>query len=407
MGNELIELIENIDQSQIVAECDVLSALSDTYQKALMISEQCDNVSIFGDLLFMEAKDDTAYTDENDKKVEAPRPIRSQNIIAKIIRLIKRIWQRILTMISAAATNAAVHKLKSYIKNASTDGVPSPYQASTLKFYIGFHNDLIRIDGQAFEHSPSGLVAHLKSAKAKVERHKKDSENAKNRRYGTMEFVPKELMIEYLDSYQNYLNTLKDIAKSIDKYLDKHYKTDGETVQNHATLTDEDKEQGIVGRFTESKLSEEDIQILNNASTILFEELRVEMGRLRESVQKLSDQFTKTKEPGIELTDSISMEKVKTAARKMLMNVPYKPGTSHAIIVIDTNTTDSDAQRIIARYKDIMYPEPKYGHVIGIFLLNQKKGGSVMNWRVLKSDNVSDDITKELADGGKFYLYMH
>ena len=47
MGNELIALIENIDQSQLVAECDVLSALSDTYQKALMINEQCDDASLY------------------------------------------------------------------------------------------------------------------------------------------------------------------------------------------------------------------------------------------------------------------------------------------------------------------------------------------------------------------------
>lgn len=157
MQNELLDLIDRIDDTQFMAECDVMTALSNTYQKALIISEQCDDTYVFNESLFMEAdgdKPEEKYVNEKGEKVDKPRPIRSQNIIAKLVRLIKRIWQRILTMVSTASTKSVVNKLRSYINKASTDKVPSPYELKTLEFYIKFHDDLAEYNSRSFEMDP-------------------------------------------------------------------------------------------------------------------------------------------------------------------------------------------------------------------------------------------------------------
>lgn len=407
MQNELLDLIDQIDDIQVTAECDVLTALSNTYQKALIISEQCDDTYVFNESLFMEAKDEKPeekYVNEKGEKVDKPRPIRSQNIIAKLVRLIKRIWQRILTMVTAASTNAVVNKLKLQIKHASTDKVPSPYELRTLEFYIKFHDDLAEYNSRSFEMDPDSFVIKLKNAKSKIESFKQIVPEQRSEKLGTIEFVPKESMIKYLDSYQNYLDALKNCAKQIDKYLDKHYKTDGSTVQNYETLTDADKANGVTGRFTQSKLSDSDIQVLNNASAILFEQLRHEMELLKVKAQHITDQFDKVKQPGIDLLQDISMKTITNTVHKLLMGHNLNKSTKdYAVVVVDSASKDPESQKIIAAYKDILKPEPNYGNAIGVLLVN-KNNGSVKGWRILKSDNVSDDVRKQLGDQGTFVV---
>lgn len=407
MQHELLELIDQIDDTQFMAECDVMIALSNTYQKALIISEQCDDTYVFNESLFMEAdgeKPEERYLNEKGEKVDKPRPIRSQNIIAKLVRLIKRIWQRILTMVSTASTKSVVNKLRSYINKASTDKVPSPYELKTLEFYTKLHDELVEVNSHEFDKSPGSFVAQLKSAITRTDQLKRINPDDASKKLGTIEFVPKESMIKYLDSYQNYLDVLKNCAKQIDKYLDKHYKTDGSTVQNYETLTDADKANGIKARFTEDKLSDEDIKLLNNASAILFEQLRHEMEMLKVKAQHIADQFDKAKQPGIDLLSDISMKTITNAVHKLLMGANLNKSTKdYAVVVVDSASTDPESQKIIAAYKDILKPEPNYGNAIGVLLVN-KNNGSVKGWRILKSDNVGDDVRKQLGDQGTFVV---
>lgn len=407
MQNELLDLIDQIDDTQFMAECDVMTALSDTYQKALIISEQCDDTYVFNESLFMEAKSEKSkkkYLNEKGEMVDEPRPIRSQNIIAKLVRLIKRIWQRILTMVTSASTNAVVNKLKSQINRASTDKVPSPYELKTLEFYIGLHNTLGELRSNMFDSSPELFISTLKLAQQRIEQLKRLNPDNASKKLGTVEFVPKDIMIKYLDSYKNYLNTLKTCAKGVDKYLDKHYKTDGDTVHNYEDLSDEDKANGITAKFSASKLSDEDIQLLNKSSTILFEQLRQEMGALKEKAQHISNQFDKVKEPGIDLLPDISMKTITNTVHQLLMGHNLNKSTKdYAVVVVDSASTDPESQKIIAAYKDILKPEPNYGNAIGVLLVN-KNNGSVKGWRILKSDNVSDYVRKQLGDQGTFVV---
>lgn len=389
MQNELLDLVDQIDDTQFMAECDVLTALSNTYQKALIISEQCDDTYVFNESLFMEAKDEKPeekYVNEKGEKVDKPRPIRSQNIIAKLVRLIKRIWQRILTMVTAASTNAVVNKLKLQIKHASTDKVPSPYELKELEFYIGFHNELGEMKARMFDGSPDIFISSLKHAQQKIEQLKRLNSDIASEKLGTTEFVPKDVMIKYLDSYKSYLDTLKTCAKGVDKYLDKYYKTDGDTVHNYEDLSDED------------------IQLLNKASAILFEQLRQEMGTLKEKAQHISDQFDKVKHPAVEPHDEISMKTITNTVHQLLMGHNLNKSTKdYAVVVVDSASTDPESQKIIAAYKDILKPEPNYGNAIGVLLVN-KNNGSVKGWRILKSDNVGDDVRKQLGDQGTFVV---
>ncbi len=407
MQNELLELIDQIDDVQFTAECDVMTALSGTYMKALIISEQCDDTYAFNESLFMEAegeKPEERYFNEKGEKVDKPRPVRSQNIIAKLVRLIKRIWQRILTMITSASTNAVVNKLKSQINRASTDKVPSPYGLKKLEFYIDLHNKLGESKAKMLEESPEGFISTLKWIQTNIENlNRKNRENA-SKKLRTVEFVPKDMMIKYLDSYKSYLDALKTVAKGVDKYLDKHYKTDGDTVHNYENLSDEDKAKGVTPKFTASKLSTEDVQLLNKASTILFEYLREEMGTLKEEAQHISNQFDSAKKPEIELLPYISMKTITNTVHKLLMGANLNKSTKdHAVIVVDSASTDPESQKIIAAYKDILKPKPNYGNAIGVLLVN-KNNGSIKGWRILKSDNVEDDVRKQLGDQGTFVV---
>lgn len=390
--NFILEAIDLVNQTTEDSQCDVLLALEDVYQKQLMLCESAIDPTYMESIMFMEAESNE------------PAPIRSQSIIAKIVRLIKRIWQQILTMISTASTKSVVNKLRSYINKASTDKVPSPYGLKTLEFYIKFHDDLAEYNSRSFEMDPDGFVIKLRNAKSKIESFKQIVPEHGSKKLGTIEFVPKESMIKYLDSYQNYLDALKNCAKQIDKYLDKHYKTDGSTVQNYETLTDADKTNGVTGRFTQSKLSESDIQVLNSASSILFEELRQEMALLKVKAQHITDQFTKVKDPGIDLIPAITMKDIKNSVQKMLMGAKANKSTKdYAVVVLDAKSNDPDSQKIITAYKDVMKSEPNYENVIGIFLADMKNG-NVKNWRVLKSDTVHGDVRKQLGPEGVFIV---
>lgn len=68
MQNELLDLIDQINDMQLTAECDVMTALSDTYQKALIISEQCDDTYVFNESLFMEAKSEKSKKNISTRK---------------------------------------------------------------------------------------------------------------------------------------------------------------------------------------------------------------------------------------------------------------------------------------------------------------------------------------------------
>ena len=407
MQNELLDLIDQIDDMQVTAECDVLAALSDTYQKALIISEQCDDTYVFNESLFMEAKSEKPeerYFNEKGERVDKPRPVRSQNIIAKLVRLIKRIWQQILTMVTSASTNAVVNKLRSRINRASTDKVPSPYKLSLLELNIKIHNTLAESKANMLDVPPEEFIKALKWIQSNIDGlNKLNRENA-SKKLGTVETVPKDVMIRYLDSYKSYLDALKTIAKGVDKYLDKHYKTDGDTVHNYENLSDEDKAKGVTPKFTASKLSTEDIQLLNKASTILFEYLRVELGDLKEKAQHISDQFDSAKKPEIERLQNISMKTITNAVHKLLMGANLNKSTKdYAVIVFDSTSKDPESQKIIAAYKNVLKPEPNHGNVIGVILVN-KNNGSIKGWRILKSDNVGDDVRKQLGDQGTFVV---
>lgn len=390
--NFILEAIDLINQTTEDSQCDVLLALEDVYQKQLTLYESTVDHAYMQSIMFMEANSNE------------PAPIRSQSIISKIVRLIKRIWQQILTMVSTASTRAVVNKLRSYINKASTDKVPSPYELKTLEFYTKLHDELVEVDSSGFDNSPGTFVAQLKSAMTRVDQLKRINPDDASKKLGTIEFVPKESMIKYLDSYQNYLDALKNCAKRVDKYLDKHYKTDGSTVQNYETLTDEDKANGVTGRFTQSELSESDIKLLNSASSILFEELRQEMARLKVKAQHITDQFTKVKDPGIDLIPAITMKEIKNSVQKMLMGAKTNKSTKdYAVVVLDAKSNDPDSQKIIAAYKDVMKSEPNYENVIGIFFTDLKNG-NVKNWRVLKSDIVHGDVRKQLGPEGVFIV---
>lgn len=80
-----------------------------------------------------------------------------------------------------------------------------------------------------------------------------------------------------------------------------------------------------------------------------------------------------------------------------------KSTKDYAVVVVDSASTDPESQKIIAAYKDILKPEPNYGNAIGVLLVN-KNNGSVKGWRILKSDNVGDDVRKHLGDQGTFVV---
>ena len=126
------------------------------------------------------------------------------------------------------------------------------------------------------------------------------------------------------------------------------------------------------------------------------------MAMLKTKAQHITDQFTKTKQPGIALVESISMKDIKNGVQQLLMGAKTNKSTKdYSVVVIDGSTKDPDSQKVIAPYKDIMRPEPNYSYVIGMFLV-ELKTGNVKNWRVLKSDTVHGNVRLQLGDEGTF-----
>jgi len=395
--NFILEAIDLVNQTTEDSQCDVLLALEDVYQKQLMLCESAIDPTYMESIMFMEAKNDTSdnvtrkYVDENGNEVQEPASIRSQSIIAKLIRMIKRLWQQILTMVTKAIMNNSVRKLKSLMSKSKDDKVPVPHDDILYKHTMEHLSDHKIELGD-----PEGLVSWLKNTEQNVNQKKlwagfnEDKNTSK-----TVKFVPKDLILKYIDTHMAYFDTLKDIAKTIDKLVDNNLTTDGSSVM--MKINDD-------GHFTKSKLSDEDIKIINRATTILFKDLRARMELFTHTIDCISARFGEGKASSIIVKDAVTTNDITVQIRQLLLGLNLsKQDKDHAVIVFDAvNSTDDDIKKTFlnkSTYNDALNPLPAYPNVIGIFLAN-KHSGSVKKWKIIKAKALDSSVKKMLGPEG-------
>ena len=396
-NNFILESIDLINQTTEDSQCDVLLALEDVYQKQLMLYESAIDPAYMESIMFMEAKNDTSdnvthkYTDVNGNEVQKPAPIRSQSVIAKLIRMIKRVWQQILTMVTKAIMNHSVRKLKSLMDKAEDGMVPVPHSDTVYK------NTMEQLSDRKIElGDPEGLVSWLKNTEQNVNQKNlwvgfsEDKNNSK-----TEKFVPKDLILKYIDAHMAYFDTLRDAAKTVDKLTDNTLTTDGSSVMMKT---------GDDGHFTESKLSDEDIKVINRATTILFKDLRARMELFTHTIDCISARFGEGKKSNIIVQDSVTANDITVQIRHLLLGSKLsKQDKDHAVIVFDAvNSTDDDLKNTFlnkSTYNDVLNPLPAYPTVIGIFLAN-KHSGSVKKWKIIKAKTLDPSVKKMLGSEG-------
>ena len=370
--NFILEAIDLVNQTTEDSQCDVLLALEDVYQKQLMLYESAIDPA-YMDSMYMEADDKSATEDS--------QPLRSQSVIAKLIRMIKRLWQQMLTMISNISLNHSINKLTRLMNNAKDDTIPVPTSPSHYEFMINWTKNAIDIAKKNIDHDPKAIVSWLKDLEESISPKGQWSKNNRNPTRA-MAYVPKNLIVDYIAIHKSYFEVLKERAKTIDKLLDENV-TNGQSA---------------------SKLSEDDIKVLNRASTILFQDLRDKMAMMQMTIDCISERFGDGKQPGIILEDKIDASYINIQIKNLLLGSNLsKQDKDHAFIVFDAvNSTDDDLKKIFlnkSTYERVLNPLPEYPNVIGIFLAN-KHSGSVKKWKIIKAKALDPSVKKMLGPEG-------
>ena len=123
MERTLLDMIDSVDQSTIYAEMEVCSSVAQSYAKVLTMLEYDSDISSYSDI-FMEA-------DSGNKVVT------KLNIIQRIVRFIKELWQKIIIALSKFKIKRMVNRLIQDIKNSGK---------TEIKFYMSEENCDFAID---------------------------------------------------------------------------------------------------------------------------------------------------------------------------------------------------------------------------------------------------------------------
>lgn len=294
-------------------------------------------------------------------------------------------------MVTKAIMNSSVRKLKSLMNKAKDDMVPVPHSASVYK------NTMERLLDRKIElGDPEGLVSWLKNTEQNVNQKRLwvgFSEDKDNLR--TTKFVPKDLILKYIDAHMAYFDTLKDAAKTIDKLTDSTLTTDGSSVM---MKTSDD------GHFTKSKLSDEDIKVINRATTILFKDLRARMELFTHTIDCISARFGEGKTSGIIVKDTVTANDITVQIRHLMLGSNLSmDDPDHGVVVFDAvNTSDEDLRKNLInvdQYADVLSPNPSHPHVIALFLV-KKQAEAPIRWKVIKAKNVAPDVKTILGPKG-------
>lgn len=113
MERTLLDMIDSVDQSTIYAEMEVCSSVAKSYAKVLTMLEYDSDISSYSDI-FMEA-------DSGNKVVT------KLNIIQRIVRFIKELWQKIIIALNKFKIKRMANRLIQDIKNSGK---------TEIKFYM-------------------------------------------------------------------------------------------------------------------------------------------------------------------------------------------------------------------------------------------------------------------------------
>lgn len=399
--NELIQYIDQIDQSVITAECDVMLSLSATYQKALLISEQCDDTSVMENLLFMEG-------DAVQERVPNKQQIRSTSTWEKIKRFIKRLWLQIITMVSSAMLNKNLNKLEKNIKNSVDDKVPSISSEVNIKHAcIQIEYDTKRFQQAGMDDGYSSFDDFMTSVD-KVS-NIKDSER-EHFNHGTVEFVDKDVLLRLIDSYRAYFKALKDLAKRVDKYIDKLEIDDENNVyrNDNGSITDEDKARGVVRIDHMIPATPEQLKNINEFSSLIMKKLKERM----QYITHIIDQHNKQFNPTISTTlyPELGLKQVTNTCRKILMKYGTRSDSKlYGFAVWDVNKSDDDKLNKIKNNPDNHslfekregYPE----HVIIAGYADKPNSEKWSSFMVaLYGKTMSEDLASKFDKNGSFII---
>ena len=426
MEKTLMDLVDEINQSVEDSECSVLEAMISTYTKSIMIMESCSDVSVFNNM-FMESSG--TYEDSH---------VRSQNIFAKFTRVIRRLWQQILTMVTNGKVKRSISNLKRNVQRSKDDEIPLPF--NPILFKNDYKDIKVRIlpdVNRCLEIFENDEKCSIESVLRVLDDFDKDINKLEiqsrdyNHKMSVFEFVSKKFITDWLDIYDEYFKALKDMAKRIDKWIDKivirtEYEDDKkervESKHMRVLMHAEEEVSPNVKKSTKKYnvtgndivVNDELIKKLNNASTNIFKKLREQMTSFSQMIDKISEQYIpNTNEYVKARTDVLTMDSAVATMKKMLIDHRIsKSSKEYGFVVCDLDHPEVkkslmdtiESIKNDTRNEVILKPVPDYPTrvLIALYFYNGNEKTD-KNWTV----KVRCFHCKQIDDKLKTYMKKH
>ena len=341
LTNEILSSIDNIDECVMEAEMNVISALCNEYDKAIMIMENYNGNSYDCFDIFMEADESTANNNSNEpkKKSKLDGPIlgsKGENIIKRILLVIPRLIATLIRSIKKKWDNRKSQQLIKKIEQLENLTQEQKKQLSELQeglnetnqkvsdnttqiHEMGKNNDLYN---KSVAKSMDDLDSRLTSVDRQIKNLQSDvgNENTKSHQMSkdlrkvvrVIDFmngiVKTTLNFDTTKSYlQNILKMIETLEKfnpykpsSIGKDVMNRVNTDIDTVDNHGYVLDFYigglyYDESYAYKFGDFKKYVKEITVLRDQITDKGSKLVEKMTKITSDVQKAYEGTKETK----------------------------------------------------------------------------------------------------------------